>query len=210
MKKYPNLILAGIQGSGKWTQSRKIIEKFGYKLFDTGAELRKISETDSPLWKSIKNIIESGKYVPSEYIRDTISNFIENNKNFSIIFDSPIRSQEQDKVIRPILGNCIVICLDLDREIAINRLLHRKIDPETGEIFGQDFVWDINPKTWNKLIIRKDDNIEAITNRIEWSINETLPLVEVWKENGYQVFHLDANRDIEDIFDDISNIISSF
>lgn len=210
MKKYPNIILVGIQGSWKWTQSKKIIESFWYKLFDTGAELRKISKTNSPLWNSIKKIMEEWWYVPSEYIRDTIENFIEKNKNFSILFDSPVRSDEQDKVIRPILGDCIVICLELDKNIAIERLLHRRIDPETGEIFNEKIVGNINPNNWNKLITRKDDNIDAITKRIEWSINESLPLVKSWEKQWYKVYYIDADRDIDIVFDDISKIIYSF
>lgn len=40
-------MLVGIQGSGKGTQARKLVEKFGYQLFDTGSELRKISQQES-------------------------------------------------------------------------------------------------------------------------------------------------------------------
>ncbi len=133
-------MLVGIQGSGKGTQARRILDKFDYKLFDTGAELRRIAQGDTELGQKIKAIIESGNYVPSEYIRDTIAHFIETNKNSPVLFDGPIRSAEQDKVIRPILGKCVVICLDLSPEIAISRLLSRRIDPETGETFPEDFV----------------------------------------------------------------------
>lgn len=50
MSNLPNLLFVmGIQGSGKGTQAQKIAEKFGYTLFDTGAELRKIAKCDTPL-----------------------------------------------------------------------------------------------------------------------------------------------------------------
>ena len=138
-KNLPNIVLMGIQGSGKGTQARKIAEKFGYTIFDTGAELRKIATTDTDLGKKVNEIIVAGNYVPSEYIRDTIEYFVNNHQNIPVLFDGPIRSDEQDRVIRPILGKFVVIELELDKNIAIDRLLHRRIDPETGETFPESF-----------------------------------------------------------------------
>lgn len=168
-----------------------------------------MAKNNTDLWKKIKEIIEGGNYVPAEYIRDVIAHFIEANGNNPILFDGPIRSQEQDKVIRPILGKCIVICLDLDPENATNRLLHRRIDPETWETFPENFEGKINPKTGNELIIRKDDNLEAIKKRISWSMGESLPLVDIWKKDWYEVHHINANDDIEKIFQKIEHIIIS-
>lgn len=210
MAKLPNIMLVGIQGSGKWTQSRKIIEKYGYKAFDTGAELRKIAKTDTDLGKKIKEIIESGSYVPSEFIRDVIGNFVEENHEFSVLFDGPIRSEEQDTVIRPILGKCEVFCLDLSEEKAIERLLHRRVDPETGETFPENFAGNINPKTGNTLIVRADDTLDVIKKRISWSLQESLPLIEKWKKEWYNVHHIDADNDIEVVFEKISQIIENF
>ncbi len=84
---FPNIVLMGIQGSGKGTQARKIAEKFGYQIFDTGAELRKIATTDTELGRKINEIIVSGNYVPSEYIRDTIEYFVNTHKNIPVLFD---------------------------------------------------------------------------------------------------------------------------
>lgn len=203
-------MLVGIQGSGKGTQARKIVEKFGYKLFDTGAELRKIATTETELGKKIKEIVESGGYVPSDYIRDTIAHFVRENSWTPVIFDGPIRSKEQDEVIRPILGDFIILELKLDTEIAINRLLHRRIDPETGETFPENFEGNINPKTGNTLIVRKDDNKEAIEKRISWSISESLPLIETWKKDGFKAFSIESNKHIDEVFEEISNIITTF
>ena len=200
----------GIQGSGKGTQARKIAEKFGYQIFDTGAELRKIATTDTELGRKINEIIVSGNYVPSEYIRDTIEYFVNTHKNIPVLFDWPIRSHEQDRVIRPILGKFVVIELELDKNLAIERLLHRRIDPETGETFPESFEWNINPKTGNILTTREDDNREAIEKRISWSLNESLPLIEKWKKDGHFVHKINANQPIEKVFEEISNFILKF
>lgn len=91
----------------------------------------------------------------------------------------------------------------------MNRILHRRVDPETGETFPENFIGNTNPKTGNPLVVRVDDNEEAVSKRIQWSINESLPLIDIWEKDGYTVHRIDANRDIEIVFADIYQIINS-
>lgn len=93
----------GIQGSGKGTQARKIAEKFDYTLFDTGAELRNIAKEKSELGQKIKSIIESGNFVSADDLAGVIEHFIAKNSDKKLLFDGPVRTREQDKVITPIL-----------------------------------------------------------------------------------------------------------
>lgn len=201
-------MLVGIQWSGKWTQARKIVEKFWYTLFDAGAELRKEAKTGSELGKKIHALISNWLRVPPEYLRDTIENFI-SLQSGPILFDGPIRSIEQDRVIRPILGEVIIIQLVLDTETAMKRMLGRRVDIETGETFPEDFPGNTNPKTGNILTVRDDDTLEAIKTRIQWSIEEWLPLIDSWEKAWYHVEKIDADRSIDEVFSDISRIIVS-
>lgn len=206
----PNILLIWIQWSGKWTQARKIVESHGYALFEAGTELRNIAKTDTPLGQEVKWILDAFLYVPARCLRDVVTEFIKNHTDTPILFDSGIRSHEQNDVIEPILGEFIVIHLHLDESIAINRLMHRRVDPITNEAFSPDFKWDINPKTGNTLIVRADDTLEWIKKRIQWSIDETLPLIEVWEEHGHTIHHIDANKSVDAVFADISNILSPY
>ena len=45
-----------------------------------------------------------------------LSILFNNHKNIPVLFDGPIRSDEQDRVIRPILGKFVVIELELDKK----------------------------------------------------------------------------------------------
>ncbi len=93
----------GIQGSGKGAQAHKIIENFDYILFDTGAELRKIAKNNTPLGNKIRAIQEAGNFVPASDLREVIIHFIEKNSDQNILFDGPIRTNEQDSIIREVL-----------------------------------------------------------------------------------------------------------
>lgn len=92
-------------------------------------------------------------------------------------------------------------------ETAVTRLSGRRIDPITSETFAANFTGDTNPKTGNKLITRVDDTPDAIRKRIAWSIADTLPLIEVWKNHGHTIYTIDASRSEEEIFAEIEKVI---
>ena len=56
-----DLIFFGIQGSGKGTLGKTVAAKYGMQIFETGAELRKLSQEDSDLGRKIKSIGTSAR-----------------------------------------------------------------------------------------------------------------------------------------------------
>lgn len=196
-----HLMLIGIQGSGKGTQARKILEKYPeYVLFEMGGELRKFIQWDSDEAREAKSYMDQGLKVPNSAIIKMAEEFIARNPGKSILMDGVIRSREQHDAISPLFGNFDVLWLDLDENTAVERLIGRRIDPVTQETFPASFEWDTNPKTGNKLTVRADDTEEAIRKRIAWSISDTLPLIEIWKREGHTIYHIEANQSEEEIF----------
>ncbi|GAB0175028.1 MAG: adenylate kinase [Candidatus Altimarinota bacterium] len=200
-----NIMLVGIQGSGKGTQARKILEKYqnNYILFEMGGELRKLIQSGTPDGIHAKSFMDQGLKVPTEYIVRLSKKFIDENKDKHILIDGAIRSKEQNDAMEKVWGNFDVIYLELDEETAVKRLCGRRIDPVTQETFPASFTGDINPKTGNKLVTRDDDKEDAIRKRISWSISDTLPLLDVWREHGHTVHVINANQGEEEIFQDI-------
>ncbi|MBT4936764.1 nucleoside monophosphate kinase, partial [Candidatus Peregrinibacteria bacterium] len=91
-----DLILFGMQGSGKGTQGKILAEKYGYRIFETGAELRAMVKSGTELGAKVKNIMESGKLVDTTIIMEIIEAFLENlSHDESVIFDGIPRSKEQ-------------------------------------------------------------------------------------------------------------------
>ena len=93
-----NLILLGIQGSGKGTQAR-LLKEYGYKIFETGAQLREISAQDTELGKEVKQIIDGGNLVSDKLVCKLAENFIQENPNSPIIFDGIPRNQSQFETV---------------------------------------------------------------------------------------------------------------
>ena len=58
-----DLVLFGIQGSGKGTQAKLLSEKLNLEIFETGGELRKLAKQDSELGKKIKALIDNASHI---------------------------------------------------------------------------------------------------------------------------------------------------
>lgn len=179
-----NLILFGMQGAGKGTQARLLAEKFGFQIFETGAELRKLTQEDSELGKKVKEIVERGDLVPNEIVMEIIGNFIDGvAEDTPILFDGIPRSMEQKNTFdvlvtehdREIFG----IFIDIDREEAITRLLERG---------------------------RSDDNQAAIAKRLANYEKETLPVIEQYEEEGV-LQRVNGMQQIEEVFTAVSAVV---
>lgn len=178
------LIFVGIQGSGKGTQAKLLAEKYGYTIFETGGELRKIAQTDTDLGKKIKDIMGRGDLVSNDIIMELVSHFmdtIETGKK--VIFDGIPRSDEQRVTLEELLAEkgkeFKAIEISISDEEAFIRLKSR------AEIEG-----------------RADDTPEIIKKRIQNFYNFTQPLLEAWREKG-RLVSINGEQSIEKVQSDI-------
>lgn len=202
-------MLIGIQGAGKWTQARRILEKYdNYILFEMGGELRKFIQWDSPEARDAKSYMDQGLKVPTTAIIKMVEQFLEKNPNKKILMDGVIRSKDQHDAIAHLFGKFDVIYLALDEETAVKRLCGRRIDPVTQETFPASFTGDTNPRTGNTLVTRADDTEDAIRKRIAWSISDTLPLLDIWRADGHAIYTIDASQGEEEIFEYVEQVVN--
>lgn len=182
-----DLILFGIQGSGKGTQAKIIAEKFDLEIFETGAELRKLAQEDTELGKKVKTLIEAGHLVPDEIVIQIVKNFLEPlPKTQRILFDGVprkiIQQKAFDELIKNLDRNFIGILIEIPEEETIQRLLARG---------------------------RNDDTAEGIKNRIEHFKKETLPVIEDYKQRG-KMITINGSQPIEKVGEEISSKVSDY
>jgi len=173
-----HLVFLGIQGSGKGTQA-KILQSKGYKLFETGAELRNIAKQDTELGKQIKETLESGNLVSDKLVCQLAANFIDTNPNTPIIFDGIPRNLAQFQEVVPMLQikapNFKVIHFVLDEATALERMQKRA-----------------------SIENRSDDTPEIMQKRIAIFKEHTAPLLEQFSKNT-QVISIDASQSIDEV-----------
>ena len=207
-----NILIIGPQGSGKGTQAEKLIEKFGLAHVEMGGLCRKVAAEDSELGHKVSETINSGKLVSDEIIIEMVNNYLAGiGRLDGILFDGFPRVVSQAQYFEKFLlakdqKLDIVIYLSLPREEVFKRLSNRRTCEKCGKVFN---VLTKLPKVegvcdfcQGKLVVRNDETLEKINTRLDAFDQQTLPMVEYFKQKGI-VEEVDGNRPIEVIFEDI-------
>ncbi|HAO46910.1 MAG TPA: adenylate kinase [Ferruginibacter sp.] len=161
-----NLILFGPPGSGKGTQSEKLIAKYGLKHLSTGDLLRSEIREQTPLGKEAQNFMDKGQLVPDEVVIGMISSALDNNPNAKgFLFDGFPRTAAQAEALDKLLELkeapiAVMLALEVSEEELIKRLLKR------GETSG-----------------RSDDTNESVIRaRITEYHNKTAVVADYYKQ----------------------------
>ena len=200
-----DLALFGIQGSGKGTQGKRIAEKYGMKIFETGGELRRLAAENSPLGLKIKAIINAGHLVPTDVVMEIIENFLEEVRSDDrVLFDGIPRSKEQmtafNKLMEKHERDFKGVLINIPKEMAMDRLLSRQICSKCKAVFPASYSKDQCAKCEGELTKRADDNEESIKTRLTAYENETMPVIESYKANQ-QIIDINGTGTIEEVFE---------
>ncbi len=179
-----NLILFGPPGSGKGTQSEKLIAKYGLKHLSTGDLLRHEINNQTPLGKEAQNFMDKGQLVPDEVVIGMISSALDENPDAKgFLFDGFPRTPAQAKALDNLLELkeapiAAMLALDVSEEELVKRLLKR------GETSG-----------------RSDDNNEQVIRaRIVEYHNKTAVVADYYRQFD-KVVMIKGEGTVEDIFE---------
>jgi adenylate kinase len=126
-----NLILFGPPGSGKGTQSEKLIAKYGLKHLSTGDLLRYEISRQTPLGQEAQNFMDKGQLVPDEVVIGMISSALDANTGCKgFLFDGFPRTSAQAEALDKLLELkkapiAVMLALDVSEQELIKRLLKR-------------------------------------------------------------------------------------
>ena len=184
-----NIVIFGAPGSGKGTQSKMIVERYGFDYISTGDMLRQAIRQGNELGKTAKEYIDRGQLVPDDLIVRLIADFLDDKRGSKgVIFDGFPRTIKQAEALKTMLnerGTDIHILLDL--QVEDDELVARLL--ERGKISG-----------------RSDDNPETIKSRLDVYHTQTAPLATYYIGEGKHVAIKGIGR-IEEIFERIAEAI---
>lgn len=187
-----NIILFGPPGSGKGTQSDKIVEKYGLVHLSTGNLLRQEILDRTPLGLEAKNFMDKGQLVPDEVVIGMIDSCLEKHPGAKgFLFDGFPRTVAQAEALDKLLALkktaiAKVLALEVSEEELVKRLIKR------GETSG-----------------RSDDTNEAIIrNRYTVYKKDTEPVAQHYNAEG-KLEIIKGEGSVNDIFDALSNSIET-
>ena len=184
-----NIVIFGAPGSGKGTQSARIVEKYGLNHISTGDVLRAEIKNGTELGKTAKGYIDQGQLIPDSLMIDILASVFDSfTDSKGVIFDGFPRTIAQADALKVMLaerGQEVSIMLDLD--VPEDELMTRLI--KRGQESG-----------------RADDNEETIKKRLVVYHTQTAPLSEWYTADG-KYCHIYGLGTMEGIFAEIADAI---
>ena len=186
-----NIVIFGAPGSGKGTQSERIVEKYGINHISTGDVLRAEIKNGTELGKTAKGYIDQGQLIPDELMIDILGSVFDSFKDSKgVIFDGFPRTIAQAEALKKMLAErgqdvSVMVDLDVPEEELMVRLIKR----------GKDSG-------------RADDNEETIKKRLHVYHSQTAPLID-WYKNEKKYQHINGLGTMEGIFAEICEAVDN-
>ena len=180
-----DVLLLGVQGSGKGTQAKQIASGYGLAHIATGDILRQAIADGTELGRRVQPILQSGELVPDGLMIELIRERLQaEDAEDGFILDGFPRTMPQAEALDTMLSEIdrplsVVFELQVPDEVAVQRLLRRA--EEEG---------------------RADDTPEAIATRIDLYHRETEPLVSHYRLAGNLV-GIHGDRPENEVFAEI-------
>lgn len=186
------IILLGAPGSGKGTQAESIKSKYPIPHISTGDILRQNVKACTELGNNAKSYMEAGKLVPDDVIIAMMeSRLLESDCNNGFMLDGFPRTTPQAEALDHLLEKIgidldVVIELDVDDEIVVQRLTTRRVCKTCGEIYNTNFkpasVDGICDKCGGEVVQRDDDKESVIRKRLAVFHEQTAPLIQYYRD----------------------------
>jgi adenylate kinase len=191
MRKDLNIILFGAPGAGKGTLAERLVEELGLIHISTGDIFRREIADKTELGKKISAIVKGGGLVPDELVTDVVTGSIKNaDKGF--LFDGFPRTLPQAEGLDKFFAHTdrkitAVVFIDLNEEEILRRLSLRRTCENCKIVYNlvskSSKKENICDKCGGKLILREDDKIETVRERLKVFYRQTAPVIDYYKKN---------------------------
>mmetsp|Transcript_28365 Transcript_28365/g.35611 ORF Transcript_28365/g.35611 Transcript_28365/m.35611 type:complete len:306 (+) Transcript_28365:127-1044(+) len=167
----PRIIIAGAPASGKGTQCELLKAELGVVHLSTGDMLREAVKKGTEVGMQAKGYMESGKLVPDEVIIGIVKDRLaeEDCQSCGWLLDGFPRTRAQADALEAagIVADKFIL-LDVPDDMLIDRVIGRRLDPETGAIYHLlYFPPPEDAEVLNRLVHRADDTEEKARVRLE-------------------------------------------
>lgn len=197
------IILFGPPGSGKGTQAKLLVAHFGIPQISTGDMLRDHIVRGDEIGRAIESRMKAGSLVPDELVNELVRfRLSEPDCANGFILDGYPRTRQQAEVLLGLLKELkrdeVVIHLVVDYNIIIGRISGRRVCPKCGTLYNSSSrpprvpgVCDLDGEA---LVVREDDRVEVVRERLEEYEKQTRPLIDFFRESGRRLYEVNASE----------------
>ena len=216
------VILMGAPGAGKGTQAKLISERYGIPQVSTGDLLRDNVARSTELGKKADPIMKSGNLVPDDLMLAMVADRLRQpDARRGFILDGFPRTVGQAEWLDGYLQSAsfdgrgippVVVYIRVSYNQLLQRLTGRRSCPVDGRIYNIYFQPpkddELCDSCGSRLVQRKDDKEDVISERLNSYERQTLPLVEYYSRKG-SLHELNGERSVDQVTADTLAIIES-
>jgi adenylate kinase len=214
------IVLLGAPGSGKGTQSQRLVQRHGIPQISTGDLLRAAVAKGTELGVKAKAAMDAGRLVDDDIVLGMIRERLgEADAQPGFILDGFPRNIAQAKALDTLLGELgkpldTVVQMDVDYGELTRRIAGRRTCSNCGRVFnlltcppGQAEN-ETCPKTGgpHQLFQRPDDNEATVAERLKVYDEKTKPLIEFYREQGI-LRAIDAEGELDEVTERLENAL---
>ncbi|HMX62960.1 MAG TPA: adenylate kinase [Candidatus Sumerlaeota bacterium] len=212
-----NLVLFGPPGSGKGTQSERVVKQYSLTHISTGDALRTAIRNKTAVGLKAREVIERGELVSDELVTEMLREIIRplRDTTDSFLFDGYPRTTPQVEQLANLceefsLSHPAVINLHVPEETLILRLTGRRICADCKATYNIYFKptrqAGVCDECSGPLTKRVDDNPETTRERLRVYHEQSAPVLRIYGEQGV-LYTIDATGSTDDVAKKISRII---
>jgi adenylate kinase len=213
-----NAILLGPPGAGKGSVAKLIADDYHLPHISTGDMFREAIAKGTDIGKLAATFINAGKLVPDDVTIALVKERIQApDCRQGFMFDGFPRTIPQAEALQTLLMSIkrplnTVMEFDCDRSELIRRITGRRVCKTCGTPYHVDTmkpkVEGICDRDGGPLILRKDDNLEALTVRLKAYEEQTFPLIGFYQAKGL-ITPFDGAKTTKDLFQDVKKFLDT-
>jgi adenylate kinase len=214
------IVLLGAPGSGKGTQSQRLVQRFGIPQISTGDLLRAAVARGTELGRQAKAAMEAGKLVEDALVLGLIKERLaEPDVARGFILDGFPRNIAQAEALDRMLSDLgkpltAVVQMEVPYAELTRRIAGRRSCQNCGRVFniysmpiGAALVCPSCPGS-PPLYQRPDDNEATVVERLKVYEEQTRPLVDYYRSKGL-LQSIDAQGNVDDITELLVGVLTS-
>ena len=201
------VIICGAPASGKGTQCELLKEQYGLVHLSTGDMLRAAVKDGTEVGLKAKEAMESGKLVSDDIIIGIVKDRLAESdcKSNGWLLDGFPRTEAQAKELEAAgIVPDKVLYLEVPDDMLIERVVGRRLDPETGKIYHVKYFPPESDEVAARLTQRADDTEEKARVRLE-QFHSNMKAVESCYAGNIVKF--DGTTKKEQVFDNLKKCL---